>query len=58
MIIEDWYDSFWPEDEYVDIVCKFCGKRGFHWIETTNGWRLATMTGRIHSCKKFKIDGF
>lgn len=34
--------------------CKFCRKKGFHWHKTDKGWRLATATGKIHSCVAWK----
>lgn len=43
------------EDEESDIVrCKFCNRDGFHWEETEKGWRLATETGRLHICNKYR----
>ena len=38
-----------------DIKCKYCGRRGFHWKQYENVWRLSSpTTGRIHSCKAYK----
>jgi hypothetical protein len=38
------------------VYCKYCKRDGFHWDLTDTGWRLITITGRIHSCKAYR-DG-
>jgi len=58
MAIEDYCDFYWPEDEYDDVVCKYCKRGGFTWDQTEKGWRLITITGRIHSCKAYLCDEF
>jgi hypothetical protein len=37
-----------------NIKCKYCGRMGFHWKQTEQGWRLFTDNGRVHACKKYK----
>ena len=43
-------DEFGPQ-----IQCRYCKRNGFYWIETERGWRLVTMTGRIHQCSKYRV---
>ena len=47
---EDWDCGLWPSS----ITCKYCGRNGFFWGETPEGWRLFTRTGKKHMCNHFK----
>jgi hypothetical protein len=40
--------------DYEGVKCRYCGNRGFIWVETENGWRLMTPTGKLHRCKAYK----
>ena len=34
------------------VKCRYCGRRGFVWVEVGTGlFRLMTPGGKIHSCK-------
>lgn len=43
------------------VVCKYCGRGGFHWKKEQWGWNLVTATGRSHRCEerfeRFAIQG-
>lgn len=32
------------------VECRNCGKGGFHWEQTDEGWRLAGRNGLLHKC--------
>ena len=54
--IADMYDHY-PDDEYFEVQCKFCGRGGLEWGEITRsdgslGWALFTATGRRHTCNR------
>jgi hypothetical protein len=58
------FDLYGMEEDYDDdpntylfyrspkrrIVCKYCGKKGFHWKQFDGKWRLADKEGELHSC--------
>lgn len=31
-------------------TCSMCKQQGLHWIDTSNGWRLAEQSGSVHRC--------
>lgn len=43
----------WGGRANCNIKCKYCGRGGYHWKQTEQGWRLFTSNGRMHSCKKY-----
>ena len=55
MMSEDDWDYYGVVTEYRTIKCRYCGRRGFRWTETSEGWRLANPTGRIHSCRRYFV---
>lgn len=55
----DFTNDGWPDDEcwIPDVTCKYCGKSGFEWTLTEDGWRLTTYnTGRIHRCNLQRVS--
>ena len=69
-------DWGWPDDDWgmhpdyddfesdVDVQCKFCKRRGFHWgkhydAQGRESWRIYTASGRLHDCRpKPSADAF
>ena len=51
-INDDGWDS---QDGYEPamVSCRYCKRDGFYWMEFETGWRLATSTGKVHSCKAY-----
>lgn len=41
---------------YDSVICKHCGKGGFHFFEDENGLRLRDEQGVIHICRKANIN--
>lgn len=34
-------------------MCKYCGKKGLKWVNTTHGWRLSE-EGKQHQCVAYQ----
>jgi hypothetical protein len=41
------------EDDERSVSCRYCGKDGFHWVETKTGWRLFDAEGELHNCAAY-----
>jgi hypothetical protein len=37
-------------------TCKSCGKTSLMWKEVDDSWRLYTLKGVLHTCKKYKRE--
>ena len=36
------------------VICDYCKQHNLHWVRVDSSrWRLATPTGKIHSCKAY-----
>lgn len=40
-------------EEPVEVQCAYCNRKGLHWQETERGWRLATPSGKLHTCSAY-----
>ncbi len=40
------------DDEPYPTHCRYCDLGELHWEQTSNGWRLFTQDGTIHTCKQ------
>ena len=51
-------DNEWAIDDPYEppptVTCRYCKRDRFHWLETEDGWRLVTATGKVHRCKDYK----
>lgn len=55
MAAEDWIDDCWEFEDFdfesePNKVCKYCGEKYLHWVETDKGWRLFK-GNKQHDCK-------
>ena len=54
---ENQYSGDCDEDEPSPVRCDRCGFVGY-WLQVGDSWRIATDTGRIHSCNRVRAADF
>jgi hypothetical protein len=43
--------GYWPDDEEPhEITCKYCGKAGLEWDDSSGRWVLINEVGLPHKC--------
>jgi hypothetical protein len=55
--LNDAFDSLDYMDEFPvirSVICKHCGTRDLHWLETDLGWRLYDDNNKMHACRSSK----